>query len=251
MKKIEFILDDKYPFPVTPPIPAKNVIPLWYRDGESFVNKKDNSLEIESEEDRTPGMKSCIPFLDAITSGYVLTTWTDIEITENHLGKISFQYIKKDKNGLWVKDTTDWNMIGERQGSLGHTIPKPHEFSHNHMIWRSIWGMRLPRGWSMLATHPLNQYHLPFFSLSAIMDSDRWAPHGNMPFFIQKGWTGIIEKGTPYIQLIPIKRSKWISLNKKMDSEAKFMARKARSVPYGFYRSNLWVPKSYKESDDV
>lgn len=249
MKKIKFLLRTDYNLPIDPPIPASSIIPEWYRRGESFLGM-DGLATTASNPDKSSGMKGCMPFLDALTSGYFVTTWADIEFTKNEDGKVEFRYVHKDILGGYIQDHTNWDIVGERTGDLGSTIPRPAGHSNNHMIWSCKWGMRLPKGWSMLVTHPMNYFDLPFYTMSGIMESDRFTPNGNIPFFLKEGFTGIIKKGTPIAQLIPIKRSSWISTADRMKDMDKFIANSARDVNYGFYRSKIWVPKKYKADYD-
>lgn len=249
MKRITFILEPGFPKQwAVPPIPAKEDIPEWYRNGEAFINKNNNSLIIPNENLRAAGMKSCMPYFDALTSGYFLTTWADIEIYENKLNRVKWRYVKKNEEDIWVEDQIDYKMVGERFGDIGYTMPRPSGYSYNHMIWKSVWGMKLPKGWSMMVTHPHNRYELPFITVNAFMDSDRFTQNGSMPFFIKENWTGIIEKGTPYAQLIPIKRQPWVAstMDGAKDKLGLFFAHEARKVNYGYYRSKLWVQKVYK-----
>jgi len=249
MKKVNFLLDRHYSLPITSPVPASSLLPKWHREGEMYINKNTGLLHIADELERAAGMRLCMPFFDSLSSGFFLTTWADIEITRNDGLAIEWQYIEKNVKGVWIKAKDDWDIVKERQGDIGYTIPRPAGHATNHMVWNSRWGWRLPKGWSMLVTHPLNQHQLPFTTLAAIVDSDRFASHGNIPFFLREGWTGIIEKGTPFAQLIPIKRSDWFIDTKIQDKEALFTARSAREVSYGYYRSKLWAPKKYKKED--
>ena len=248
MKKIEFLLSAQFPFNIPSPIPASDLIPEWWKQGEAFISKTDLSLNVLDKEDRAAGMKSCIPFLDGITSGYLLLTWADIEITENHNEVVKWQYVEKNENGMWkeTESNINWDMVGERTGAIGHSMPRPAGYAINHLTWNSKWGIKVPKGWSVLITHPLSRFELPFITSSAIMDSDRFSSHGSIPFFIKKGWTGVIPKGTPYAHIIPIKRSSWISFNRVQPEKYQFIAKSARMVQYGFYRSKLWIPKKYK-----
>ena len=251
-KKIEFILDKQFNMPINSPIPAASLVPDWWKQGEAYINKESGGLDIPDPELRSAGMKSCMPFYDALNSGFFLTTWAHVEITKNDgEGKVEYRYLDENSKGIKVPDNKDWFMVNEREGAIGYTIPRPAGHSHNHMVWNSKWGWKVPKGWSVLVTHPLNQAQLPFTTLSAIVDSDRFGPHGNIPFFLQEGWTGVIEKGTPFAQLIPINRQEWVSSSRKMNSEDEFITSQARAVPLGYYRSKLWVPKKYRGKEDV
>ncbi len=252
MKKIRFYLRPDLPFYVDPPMPGSSLIPDWFRKGESFLSRETNKVASKDDPFKTAGMKGCMPFFDSLTSGYLLLTWADVEITKNDDdgGLLEFKYLEPDIYGKPTETNNDYRMIIERTGDLGHTIPRPVGHSYNHMAWSSQWGMSLPKGWSLLITHPMNRFDLPFTTMSAIMESDRFSPNGNIPFFIQKGWTGVIPKGTPFAQIVPIKRSSWISTFSKMTTKDKFLAISAREVDYGFYRSKIWVPKKYKADYD-
>jgi hypothetical protein len=252
MKKIRFFVRPDVPFHVEPPVPGSNLIPEWFRKGESFLSRETNKVASKDDPFKTAGMKGCMPFFDSLTSGYLLVTWADVEITKNDDdgSLLEFRYLEPDIYGKPTETNNDYRMIIERVGDLGHTIPRPVGHSYNHMAWSSQWGMSLPKGWSLLITHPMNRFDLPFTTMSAIMESDRFSPNGNIPFFIQKGWTGVIPKGTPFAQIVPIKRSSWISTFSKMTTRDKFLAISAREVDYGFYRSKIWVPKKYKADYD-
>jgi len=250
-KKIEFVLDSGYTLPINIPIPAASILPNWWKEGESFINRETGALDMSTPDLKAAGMKSCMPFLDALNSGYFLTTWVDIEITKNDGVEIKYKYLDKNSKGENIYSAIDWGMVKERNGAIGYTIPRPAGHSHNHMVWDSKWGWEVPKGWSVLVTHPLNQAQLPFTTLSAIVDSDRYVPHGNIPFFLKEGWTGVIEKGTPFAQLIPINRQEWMATSKVAGPKEKFIANKARSVQFGYYRSKLWVPKKYRNDTDV
>jgi len=250
MKKIRFFLRPDVDFFVEPPVPGSDLIPKWFIKGESFLNRETNKVTSKDDPNKTSGMKGCMPFFDSLTSGYLLRTWADLEITKNDGGELGFRYVDPDLFGKYNETNHDYRMVIERIGDLGHTIPRPKGHANNHMAWSSQWGMALPKGWSLLVTHPMNRFDLPFVTMSAIMESDRFTPNGNIPFFIQEGWTGIIPKGTPFAQIVPIKRSSWISTFGKMTMRDKFLAISAREVEYGFYRSKIWVPKKYKANYD-
>ena len=250
-KQIEFVLEPNFNLPINRPIPAASILPDWWKQGEAFINKESGGLDIPDPALKVAGMKSCMPFLDALNSGFFLTTWIDLEITKNDGVDVEFRYLEPNSKGDLIPSSIDWAMVNERKGAIGYTIPRPAGHSHNHMVWNSKWGWETPKGWSVLVTQPLNQSQLPFTTLSAIVDSDRFASNGNIPFFIKEGWTGIIEKGTPFAQLIPINRQEWVATTRLASRKDNYIAGQARSVAFGYYRSKLWVPKKYRGDKDV
>lgn len=234
------------------PISANDDIPKWWLDGESFLNKNDYSAIVKNKEDRIAGMKGCMPFLDAVSSGYLIRLWRSVEISwEND--SLVIKQVVKDKNGIWVEDDFEdpYKCIGVRNGDLGHTMPRPAGYHFSHLAWACPWGMRTPKNWSVIITHPMNRYELPFITLSGIVETDKFSANGNLPFFIKNGWSGVIEAGTPIAQVIPVKRSSWLSTNRfGLSKKTTYFANAARSVNYGYYRSKMWIKKKYLTNEN-
>lgn len=177
----------------------KKFIPEWYKKAEThFSSEEDLAIE-EGTQKMSAGLKTCVPFLDALISGYALVTPFDI-----YVGKK-----EQDLDLRWNAPQGWENFISERPKESGSTMPRPAGHAPNHLVWSGRWGIKLPRGYSALVTHPLNRQDLPFTTSSAIMDSDKFFGNGNVPFFIKEDFVGVIEKGTPFAQIIPIKRKKW------------------------------------------
>jgi hypothetical protein len=254
LKKINFIFYRKHnsQLLLTEPVPAQSMIPRWYHEGESFISKGIEDLNVVRKEERRAGMKACMPLLDALTSGYMLRTWRDVEIVKNESNVIIFRNVIKNNDGEWIEDKTDnpYPSIVERPDELGYTIPRPEGHSFNQLVWESPWGWEVPKGWSVLVTHPLNRWDLPFTSISGFMESDSFVLNGGIPFFLKNEWTGIIEKGTPVAQLLPIKRDTWMAYYEKdATKKALSILKVLRSVPYGWYRNNMWIKKVYKVNE--
>lgn len=231
-----------------PPLPAKVFIPQWYKDGEMFLNSYSHLKTDSGDPDRVGGMKSCIPFLDAMLSGYMLHTWVDVEITRND-GKVEWVYVQENEYTGKAEHLNDYPvpMMLERPGDIGETIPRPAGHASNHMAFNGMWGIKVPQGWSIMVTHPFNRYDLPFTTMSGFMDSDEFTASGNVPFFLREGWTGVIPKNTPFAQLIPIQRKTWVSQIDKgyHDIWASEVGKRSRSVKYGYYKKNIWQRKNY------
>ena len=203
---------------VMSPQPAKKIIPDWYKNiksGKDFSN-----------------VKQCVPFLDSISSGYIQTTWCDINITE-------------EENEIKVIFDSEVPIVGRREKS---DMPVDKSFYGTEFIWHRPWSTVLPDGYSAIVVHPLNRVDLPFITMSGIIDFDKsiHAPIGNIPFFIKKGFTGTIPAGTPMFQIIPFKREDWESENQPYSDifwQKKLDERK--NTP-SIYKKRLWQRKSYK-----
>lgn len=249
MKKIRFVPLSQYVADnLIPPRPGRSYLPQWYKDGESAIFKDTLKKASLSDKNITGGMKSCMPFFDAMISGYIIETWESIEIYENANGILKWKYVEKNPyTDEWQdKSKVEIQMIDERLGDSGYTIPRPAGHAKNHMILKGQWGVRLPRGWSLLLCHPNNRWDLPFTVTSGIIDSDEWWTSGNIPFFLKEGWTGIIPAGTAFCQLIPIKRSSWVSYVSILSTPRGLDLTKRVAGKLGWYKKNIWVKKEYE-----
>lgn len=212
------------------PLPAKKFLPEWYRTSENtFFNKMDN--------EEHAGLKKCVPFMDAMLSGYMLVTPVDIFVSTNEDGSLKIG---------WNSSEIFSDFITERPKELGEKMPRPAGHYDNHLAFRGFWGFKTPRSWSLLVVHPLNRHDLPFTITSGLIDSDMYSTSGNIPFFIKKDFTGVIPAGTPFAQLIPVKRAKWASI--KNDEGITYLEDLQGRVirePGKSYKKLFWQRKDY------
>lgn len=229
MKIIRFFAKDEYQ-DAGQPAPAKRFIPEWYRLSE-------NTFFDERIQEEHAGLKKCVPFMDAMLSGYMLVTPVDIFVSKNE---------DETLNVGWNSSSIFADFISERPKALGEKMPRPPAHYPNHLAFRGFWGWKTPRGWSTLVVHPLNRHDLPFTITSGLIDSDRYSTSGNIPFFIKEDFVGVIPAGTPFAQLIPVKRSKWSSI--KNDKGILYLEDLQGEVirkPGKSYKKAFWQRKEY------
>lgn len=232
MKKIKFIATQKEP-KLQHPESTKKSIPKWYKDMDSWVGGNPQIRELSSNSTN----KQCVPFLDALTFGYVIKLHTDIQV--------------KRIPGVKVPEIT-WKVppapvvYRDPNGIRGLPVPAGHD--EDSWAWLSRFGIKLPKGYSVLVTHPLNRFDLPFTVTSGIMDADSYFADGSLPFFLKSGFEGFIERGTPIAQLIPFKKESWqsdVSYDDKdmnLSEQVKF---DANSVLSGYYKKMFWNKKTF------
>jgi hypothetical protein len=236
LKKIEFIPASEFAVSYVPrPIFSQSYIPQWFKDMSPFYKTNDTYPK------RTTG-KHCMPFFDAFGSGYIQELWSDV-------------YISKEQNEIKINYANEWDRqipnpitIRKFDGSnMPELLPKSEFYEDLELVWNGQWEALLPKGYSSLITHPLNRYDLPFFTLSGIIDADNFAMPGNVPFFIKKGFTGLIPAGTPIYQIIPIKRDSWQSFETKQSFSS--IRKKYHPVRTKFnhgYKKLFWQKKIYR-----
>jgi len=211
------------------PVPIKKLLPSWYRESESTFLDQNNG--------EVAGLKKCMPFMDAMLSGYALVTPVDIFVSKNEDGSLNIR---------WNSPEIFQDFISERPKELGEKMPRPEGHLPNHLAFRGFWGLKTPRGWSALVVHPLNRHDLPFTITAGLMDSDKYSTSGNIPFFIKENFTGVIPAGTPFAQIIPVKRAKWSSIKNDSgiayleDLQGTFVRQPGKS-----YKKHFWQRKEY------
>jgi hypothetical protein len=215
---------------VPEPKPANEFIPEWYK--KIPVIKKEN-VKIDGEGVSGLNLKACMPFIDAFTTGYIQKTWTEIQISE-------------------VDETVKYGFPLGPPIMLHREIvnvPLSPIYYPIEFIWQTVWRARVPKGYSLLITHPLNRLDLPFTTMTGVVDADEFyhTPVGNIPFFIHNSFTGVIPVGTPMFQIIPIKRDVWESIAEPFDEIASEKRdREMRQHLWGAYKNKFRQKKIYR-----
>ena len=238
-KKIQFQAFNEYVEAAqADPITASSSLPEWYKKLSRYISNTDKPIKALGRKD----LKTCVPFRDAMVTGYMYLLPADVEVAISDTGDIDVFH----NHQLTFK-------VVEKRGNIydlnnqGHGMPHPSGTSPIMFAWAGMWGTKTNKKDSILVTHPLNRHDLPFVTTSGIIDSGYFGVAGNIPFFIKEGFTGIIPKGTPIAQVIPFERQEWVS--KKIPSNLKeyslFMTLRDTYL-HGFYSRFMRQPKVYK-----
>lgn len=222
------------------PKPTSKTMPSWYKNADIYaVDPQTNKPWINPiDGGKMPTWKACPAILDVMSSGYVLRTPCDIEVYNSSKRIMVKMLDKKCQDFVHLRDP------------MPQFVP-PLGYDENHFSWWMDWCTEVPKGYSVLYTHPMNRFDLPFFSTSGIIDNDKVTMPGTLPFFVFKGWTGIIPAGTPYIQLLPFRRENWSSeiiVENPLTITKKNIlnAAKYRVKDGGVYKNEVWERRSYK-----
>lgn len=205
---------------------AINHIPKWWKDGNTYIPNKGPF------ENRA--MKLCVPFLDALTFGYVIPTPCDIMV----------QIVDGKAKMLWPDMPF---KIDKRNPSWNPTVPTPAGHYPDQYTWAANTVLELPKGYSALYTHPLNRHDLPFTTLSGIVDLDQTLSSGLLPFYLKKGFEGLIPQGTPFVQILPFKREDWTSqVDPTLYDKSVEANNNSLSVVSGWYKKSRWHRKIFE-----
>jgi hypothetical protein len=235
---ITFILDKSLPFSnLIPlefyPIPASKEIPEWYK-------KMSSSLDISDPKraNETSTMKRCMPIFDAITTGYLIKTFTDIVIEKQENGSYKWSWaLPMNETSSPIETHPGFQMMNYKDipnilGSMKFTNP---------------FGIITPKGYSCLFMNPPHRPDWGGSILEGIVDTDYYHSPVNFPFFynLEKG---VVPAGTPIALVLPFKRESWKmrigsdkDFNKLMNSRGT-----VRSVFIQGYKNFLRQKKEFK-----
>jgi hypothetical protein len=179
------------------PIQALLGLPDWFK---ALPAKAFN----ETMGEQTPTVKKCPPFIDAMTYGFLIPLAVDLEVQDGEF---------------------TWNFEGP-EGLIGEYPHSPisfHDssqvagtpfFERDHVVikFNCFWTIEAPPGYSLLCTHPVNRMDLPFMTLTSLVDSNTFY---DIPLNFPARWhdtrfNGLLPKGTPVAQCLPVKCESWI-----------------------------------------
>lgn len=242
-KEINFIYHDKIAYEMNQhPEPAKNFIPLWYKEmtpyQKSNFNPSGRSLIVQNQESNATA-KKCTPMLDGISSGYIVPLWCDVQVRQE-------KNIESGKYNPIISWRINRNVF-QLHGPSSIDIPAP--FGYDRIVFKFLTYFRIqtPAGYSIMVTNPFGHYNLPFYAIPAVIDSDRSVIDNNFPCWIQEGFEGVIEKGTPIAQVTPFKRTNWKMKTSEIstDEHIKNVQINFESNIVNNYRKNIWSKKIY------
>ncbi len=185
--RIRFLCSPEDDGVIAPPVAAKTVMPDWFRRLPAI----DAGAACAANNGLT--VKRCMPFLDAMTTGWILPLAATVRLEIRDEGR--------EVEAGWEFDRVMVSNHGAHQVAGNPREPSPPCKFHNY------WSIQTAPGWSCLFVPPLNRPPQPFECVAGIVDTDTYSAHINLPFFASAP-DGVytIEKGTPLVQVIPFLR---------------------------------------------
>lgn len=216
------------------PKPSVKFIPNWYKQIPQFmVGTKKLTFPMNMGMPNLT-IKKCVPFLDALTTGYMMVLEDDVYVEQ-----------VDDEPFIRWRHSDDIITWHDRDQYPGVPIPETYHF----MIakWVNNWTIMVPKNYTILFSHPSNRIDLPFFTLSGLVNCGDYTQPVQFPFLLKRGFEGIIEAGTPICQLHIIKNERWKTRVLKYDSRRVYKnTRKFFGTFVGSYKKNFWVRHNYQ-----
>lgn len=172
---------------IAEPVPARNVLPTWFKrlpglDTEE-LSASNNGLTV----------KRCVPFVDALSLGWIVPLAATVRLEIADEGKTV--------SVGWEFDREMVSTHSAHQAAGNPFEPRPMMKFHNP------WTIRTPSGWSCLFVPPLNRPDGVIEVMSGVVDSDRYVSPINFPFVaIAEDGVHTLPKGTPLVQVVPFAR---------------------------------------------
>ena len=238
----DFIENNKDNFPIA----TKLNIPKWYKE----LKHTPKNMTI----------KGCMPFLDTLTTGYLLKLPQDIYLEHNvevDGEKVSQSMPAIMQTGLVTKHAHNINLNYQPLMNNSHPQDQIGECPYGKknknfpiMKIHNPWCIKTPPGYSSLFLPPLNNEDDRFSIIPGIVDTDTFNNEINFPFVINGDkypeLKTTLQRGTPYVQVIPFKREKW---------KMKIVEKKEGSNDRNFfyfkfikdnYKNQYWKKKQWK-----
>jgi len=230
--KFTFLSEYGYKIDAARPSPASSVIPKWFKEMEQYDHPEGIKM-VDSVSNATA--KKCTPMLDSMTSGYILSLWSDVLVSQH-------QYSGPEVS--WKVNANVFTL----HGPSSKNIPPPPGYDPVVFKYNSLLTIDTPPGYSILVTPPLGHHDLPFKAVPAIIDTDKPTIDLVFPVWIKSDLEGVIEKGTPVVQVIPFKREPWESEFDYMSNGdfISHMDNNFNSVIKNHYVKNIWSKKEFK-----
>lgn len=220
--------------------PLKGLIPEP-KPSTHFISQTYKKLSDEVE--YTPTVKKCIPFRDALLTGYILPIPVDYR----------FRYDFENKRALFEMNPNLPPIIQEKLNMGFHPNFQLSDEMHDSLRtvnavfkFMNQWVVKTPPGYSCFFTQPFNR-NLPFKIIDAVVDTDNFFSSVKLPFYWRAPVkeTLILESGSPMCLVIPFKRENWkmkINFKKeKIENRVNFFRKF-----WDNYKTHSWSKKTYK-----
>jgi hypothetical protein len=162
----------------------------------------------------TETVKKCPPFIDAMTYGFLIPLAIDLDVKD---GEFTWNFAAPEG----IVSEYSHSPIGFHDSSQIGGTPF---FDDDRFIvkFNNFWTIEAPPGYSLLFTHPVNRTDLPFTTLTGLVDCDTFhdSPVNFPARWHDTDFSGVLRKGTPVAQCLPVKRESWACRFDVLSSEA-------------------------------
>jgi hypothetical protein len=189
-----------------PPVPASLGLPDWLK---AMPTKAFSAINLHDEDT----VKRCPPFVDAMANGFLIPLICDLRVEDGEI--------------TWDNDIPPGVELDFPRSPIGFhdssQVTGSPLFEADRFVikFHNLWTIEAPEGYALFFTHPVNRFDLPFTTLSGLVDcdhyNDTWV---HFPaHWHDTSFRGVLPKGTPVAQCIPVKRESWIAQTASFTAE--------------------------------
>jgi len=232
------------------PKTADRFVPDWYKNLESYLG---GEKAPDGNGSTSATAKRCMPIFDAISGGYILTTYVDVWVKQQpQIPEGTFMDENTDMSTFPTQPFYEWPSFGPLGFHPVEQMPE-HPSKGDHKIsypkWINPWAITTPPGYSVLFISPMHRDSM-FTILPGIVDTDQYAAPVNFPFVLNEAnkFEGLIPAGTPMAQVIPFKRDSWemqTGTQEDFNEQLKITS-KLRTKFFDSYKTQYRQLKEYK-----
>tara|TARA_R100000231_G_scaffold33057_1_gene28902 strand:+ start:2025 stop:2777 length:753 start_codon:yes stop_codon:yes gene_type:complete len=183
---------------------AKQFLPHWFKDIEDALpQKKDldgppnkfGKKKNIAKKWHQGTVKRCPAIVDLITEGYIIPMWCDF-------------LIQRDKKIMeWDNKDFPYGIDFHGKSQIYNWPLKKTDFPEG-VKFVNPWRIYTPKGYSVIFMTPTYQFEKRFTVLPGIVETDSYH-HVNFPTIWHTTKDTVINRGTPFIHVIPFKREEW------------------------------------------
>lgn len=186
--KIKFVCEKHLLGSIPDPVRSVRAAPNYYKNIKPQIDLNPQNSTV----------KRCVPFLDAISAGFIIPLWADMHVFARK-GEFEVNFPKHFQQ----PETLGFHSEDQMPSHPMSKMP----YGNLLMKFINPWVIETDPGVSCLFTSPLNHMQKNFKILDGVVDTDTYYNNVNFPFV----WTGgdgefFFEKGTPLVQVIPFRR---------------------------------------------
>lgn len=214
------------------PRPAAKCIAPWFKGVKPV-------MEDGRDEFGAKGMsaKRCMPLLDAMTAGWIIPLFGDVNIRTNE----DISLLEASMNGLGK--IVEGHPVNQLGGKASPTYPT------EAIKFINPWVIKTAAGVSSFFMPPVNHFDKRFTCFAGLVDTDNYPKQVNLPAVWHLGnFDDIVPAGTPLVTVIPVRRTdlehdaKVRPMSKKEKQEIEIIEKKQQSRR-GVYSHELREPR--------
>ena len=189
---------------ISPVKKSNSFIPSWFKDMDDYIIRQPNPSGLpnafgktkETAKKHSGGtVKRCPAIIDLITEGFIIPMWCDFLLQRDN------QVLEYDNKNF------PYGIEFHSNQQIHNWKLKKGDFREG-VKFNNPWRIYTPPGYSVMFIAPYYQFEQRFTVLPGIVETDSYH-HINFPTIMHTKKDTIIERGTPFIQVIPFKRDDW------------------------------------------